>query len=516
MTETAASSSSAMGARALTHREIMTLMSGLLMGMFLAAIDQTIVATALPTIVGELGGLQNLPWVVTAYLLTSTTSTPLYGKISDLYGRRPVFQAAIVIFLVGSALCGLSQNLTQLIVFRGVQGLGGGGLIALSFVIVGDVLSPRQRGQYLGYFSAVFAVASVAGPLLGGLFTDHLSWRWIFYVNVPIGIVALIVTSRVLRLPRPERERPSLDILGAVLLAAAVVCLLLVAEWGGRRYDWGSPTIVGLCVAAAALLALFVAQEARADEPVLPLRLLRNRVVATCIVMAILSGAAMFGATIFLPLFLQAVSGVSATNSGLLLAPLMLAVTVSSIATGRSTTRTGRYKVFVVVGSALAFVAVLCMTTLDDASASVTVSGFMVLLGIGMGMSIPVMNVATQNAVPAADLGSATSTLMFVRTTGGALGVAAFSTLMLTRLRDGLATLPEATGLDVETLVSGPKQIQALEEPLRSGVITQLADAIAAGFWIGVVLLAVAAVISVTLPELPLREDAHVSLTDTG
>jgi EmrB/QacA subfamily drug resistance transporter len=336
----------------LSQRQLRIVFGGLMLGMLLAALDQTIVATALPTIVGDLGGLNHLSWVVTAYLLTSTAVTPLWGKLSDLYGRRGTFQAAIVIFLAGSMLSGLAQNMGELIGFRAVQGLGGGGLMALAMAIVGDLVSPRERGRYQGYFGAVFAVASVSGPLLGGYFTDQLSWRWIFYVNLPLGIAALAVTTVVLRIPF-RRQRRRIDYLGSLLLVAAVSCIVTATTWGGITFPWGSVQIIGLAVAAVALLALFVAREARASEPILPLHLFRNPIFAVAGAITGLLGLALFGAVVYLPEYLQVVKGASAISSGLQLIPLTMGIVIASTACGQLVSRIGRYKVFPIIGAAL-------------------------------------------------------------------------------------------------------------------------------------------------------------------
>ncbi len=330
---------------AFTHRQILAIMSGLMLGMFLAALDQTIVATALPTIVGDFHRSDLLSWVITAYLLASTASTPLWGKAGDLYGRKRVFQLAIVVFLIASALCGASQNMYELIAFRGLQGIGGGGLIALVFAIIGDVIPPRERGRYQGYFGAVFGVASVVGPLIGGFAVDSLTWRFIFYINLPLGIVALIVTNRVLRLPVRVRQ-VLIDWWGAILLVAAVSCILLATQLGGTSHPWGSWQVVGLFVLGAVGLAAFAVREKMAPEPILPLELFRMQIFTVANIVSFVSGIAMFGALAFLPQYLQLVHGVSATVSGLLLLPLLVGLLVMSISSGLFISRTGKYRWF--------------------------------------------------------------------------------------------------------------------------------------------------------------------------
>ena len=367
----------------LTHRQILIVFSGLMAGLLLAALDQTVVATALPTIVGELGGLDHYSWVVTAYLLSSTVSTPLYGKISDLYGRKAVFQTAILIFLAGSLLAGLAQTMVQLILCRGLQGAGAGGLMAMTFAVVGDVVSPRERGRYTGYLGSVFAFASVVGPLVGGFIVDHVSWRWVFLINLPVGAMAFDVTSRVLTLPVVRRSH-RIDVEGAVLLVAGVSCLLLALVWGGTEYPWGSGVIVGLGLGGVVLTLTFIAWESRVEEPMLPLRLFRNPIFSVTAGLGFLIGGGMFGGIIFLPLFLQVVTGASATNSGLLMLPLMGGLMTASITSGRIISRTGRYKVWPVTGMAVGAAGMFLLSLMDAGTTRQESSLFMLVLGIGM------------------------------------------------------------------------------------------------------------------------------------
>ena len=390
-THTTDTTSAASGS--LSHRQIQVVFSGLMAGMLLAALDQTIVATALPTIVGDLGGLRQLSWVVTAYLLTSTVSVPLWGKVSDLYGRRRVFQAAILIFLVGSVLSGLSHNMAQLIGFRAIQGAGGGGLMSTAQAIIGDIVSPRDRGKYQGYLGGVFAFASVVGPLLGGLFVDHLSWRWVFYINLPVGGLALVITSAVLNLPYKRIEH-KIDYWGAALIMAAASMLILVTVWGGDQYAWGSPTIITLAVGGLALLGTFLFVETRAEEPLIPLRLWRNPVFSVATGLEFLVGFSMFGAVIFLPLYLQTVGRATATNSGLLILPLMVGLMATSIGSGKIISKTGRYKIFPILGTATSAVGLFLLSTMDVGTPRWESSAFMVILGLGLGMIIQVMVLA--------------------------------------------------------------------------------------------------------------------------
>ena len=502
----------------LTHRQIMVVFSGLMLGMLLASLDQTIVATALPTIVGDLGGLRHLSWVVTAYVLTATVSVPLYGKLSDLYGRKIVFQTAIGIFLLGSVLSGVSQSMGQLIAFRALQGAGGGGLMATAQAIIGDIISPRQRGRYQGYLGAVFAFASVVGPLIGGFLTDHLSWRWVFYVNVPIGAVALAVTSVVLRLPF-RRIQHTIDFLGAALVMGAATCLLLVTVWGGDTYRWGSRMILGLTVAGVVLTGLFLWQENRAAEPLIPLRLWKNPVFSVATALEFLVGLAMFSAIIFLPLFLQTVGHASATNSGLLILPLMVGLMGTTIVSGWLISRTGRYKVFPLGGTALTAVGLYLLSTMDTGTTRLQSSAYMVLLGLGLGCIVQVMVIAVQNAVSQEDLGTATAVETFSRSMGAAFGVALFGAVLNNRLTYYLERLlPAGAALhaDPRTLANSPAAIARLPTPTRDAVIESLARSIHVCFLVGVPLVIAAFIVTWFLKETPLRDTAHIGATSVG
>lgn len=507
MTTAAATGSTAAGPTYFSHRQIMLILSGLMLGMMLAALDQTIVSTALPTIVGEVGDLDHLSWVVTAYLLTSMASTPLYGKISDLYGRRPVFQFAIIVFLIGSALAGASQEMWQLIASRAVQGVGAGGLMALVFAIIGDVIPPRERGRYQGYFGAVWGVASVIGPLLGGWFTEELSWRWIFYINIPLGLVALVVTSRVLRLPHTRREH-SIDYLGAALLVAGVSSLLLGLVWGGTEYAWGSRQIVGLLAGGALLLASFVWWESRAQEPILPLSLFRNSVFSVTSGVGFVVGSAMFGTAVFIPLYLQVVNGVSPTESGLLMLPLVVGILLTSIGSGRAITRTGRYKIYPIAGTAVLAVGMFLLSRMSSETAQWRSGLFMFVVGAGLGLVMQVLVLAVQNAVDFRDMGVATSSSQFFRSMGGAFGVAVFGSILNSRLAANLSELlPASVARTVarDDLVSSPQRIAALPEAVRAPVIEAFVRSLDAVFLAGVPLAVVAFLLAFAIKELPLR-----------
>jgi EmrB/QacA subfamily drug resistance transporter len=495
----------------LGQRQLHIVLGGLMLGMLLAALDQTIVATALPTIVGDLGGLNHLSWVVTAYLLTSTAVTPLWGKLSDLFGRRGTFQAAIVVFLVGSMLSGLSQNMVELIAFRAVQGLGGGGLMALALAIVGDLVPPRERGRYQGWFGAVFALASVGGPLLGGFFTDQLSWRWIFYVNLPFGVAALIVTSVVLRLPFRRLEH-RIDYPGSVLLVAAVTCVVLATTWGGTTYPWGSPQIIGLGVAAAVLLAGFLAWEGRASEPILPLRLFRNPIFTVASAITLLLGLALFGAVVYLPEYLQVVQGASAITSGLQLIPLTLGIVVASVGSGQAISRVGRYKVFPIVGAALLTVGFWLLSHIQVGTGTAVLSLWMLVVGLGIGCIMQVAVLAVQNAVDHRDLGTATSASVFFRILGGTLGTALFGAVLLNRLQHNLAVLLPAghAHLGLGALQGAPQQLRALPGPVLHPLLEAFARSYQVVYRWAIPFAIATLLLALLLREAPLRTTANV------
>jgi EmrB/QacA subfamily drug resistance transporter len=492
----------------LSQRQIMLVFSGLMLGMLLAALDQTIVSTALPTIVGDLGGLNHLSWVVTSYILASTISTPLYGKLGDLYGRKKLFQAAIVIFLVGSALCGLAQNMVELIGFRGVQGLGAGGLIVGAQAIIGDIVPPRDRGRYMGMIGGVFALASIAGPLLGGFIVDNLSWRWVFYVNVPIGALALVVVAAVLH-GRTERVSHRIDIEGVVLLSIGVGALTLALTWGGTQYAWSSSTIAALFAVGAVFLGLFALQERRASEPVIPPQLFANRVFNVASASGFIVGVAMFGAIIYLPLYMQVVHGVSPTSSGLRLLPLMAGLLGASIVSGRAITKLGRYKMFPVAGTAIMTIGLYLLSFLGVHTAYWELSIGMLVLGIGLGLVMQVLVLAVQNAVDPRDLGVATSAATFFRSIGGSFGVAIFGAIFANRLAHWLPRLvPQAAlvhGNATNLVHASPARLRALPPAVHTGLVEAISRSLHSVFLWAIPFGVVAFLVTLFLREVPLR-----------
>ncbi len=475
----------------------------LMLVLLLAALDQTIVSTALPTIVGDLGGIEHLSWVVTAYLLASTIVGPIYGKLGDLYGRRIVLQVAIVIFLVGSALCGLAQDMGELIAFRAIQGLGGGGLIVTTIATIGDIVPPRERGKYQGFFGAVFGVSTVIGPLLGGFFVDHLSWRWIFYVNIPLGIVSLGVIAAAFH-PRTAHVGHRIDYLGAALLAGGLSGIVLFTSLGGTTWPWGSPQVVALAVAGAAMLVGFVLVERRAAEPILPLTLFRNRVFTVTSAIGFVVGFALFGAVTFLPLYLQIVKGHDPTEAGLLLTPMMAGVLVTSIASGQIITRLGRYKPFPIAGTALMTVAMALLTGVSVSMPNWQTELYMLVLGLGLGMTMQVLVLAAQNAVPYELLGVATSGSTLFRQVGGSVGVALFGAIFANRLATELAAaLPP--GATPPAAVS-PELVQGLPDAIRVPYLEAFADALVPVFVVAAAFSLLAFALTWFLREVPLRK----------
>jgi len=508
-----APTSTAMTPAVIGKRQLWLIFAGLMAGMFLAALDQTIVATALPTIVGDLGGLSHLSWVVTSYLLASTVSTPLWGKLGDLYGRKRFFQAAIIIFLAGSALSGLSQNMGELIGFRAIQGLGAGGLIVGAQSIIGAVVAPRERGRYMGLMGSVFAVASVAGPLVGGVFTDQLSWRWVFYINLPIGAVALAIVAAAL----PSREihvRHAIDYTGAALLGGAASALILALSWGGTSFAWGSGVILGLFAATAVLLGLFIFAEARATEPIIPLQLLRAPIFRVAASASAIVGISMFGAITFLPLFLQTVDGAGATKSGLQMVPIMAMVLTMSIWSGRRISATGRYRRFPIAGTIIMTIGIFLLSRLTAGTPYWQTAIYMAIVGAGMGLTMQVMILAVQNSVEYKELGTATSAVTFFRSIGGSVGVAIFGTIFANRLAASLPHALQANASAASHLT--PAQLHALPASVQAGFTHAFAHSLHLVFLSAVPFAAVGIVLALMLREVPLRATTGRTASNAG
>ncbi|HVX44182.1 MAG TPA: MDR family MFS transporter [Mycobacteriales bacterium] len=486
-------------------RQVMVVLPGLMLAMLLAMLDNLIVGTSMPHIVGELGGASHLSWVVTAYVLATTVSTPLWGKFGDLYGRKNFFMGSIVIFLAGSALSGLSQSMTELIAFRAIQGLGAGGLMVGVMAIVGDLIPPRERGRFQGYMAAMMAVAMVGGPLLGGFLTDHLSWRWSFYINLPLGLITLAVIALKLHLPKHKVEH-KIDYVGAGLLAAAAAALVLVATWGGTQYDWVSTPIIGLLIGGLVALGAFVLVERRVAEPILPLHLFKDRNFTTSSVLAFLVGFAMFGAVTFLPFYQQIVQGASATNSGLLLLPMLGSMLVAMLATGRVITKTGHYRWFPVLGGALLTVGALLLSQVAVDTTRTTLSLYMAVFGLGIGFMMSIVQMLPQNSVQAKDMGVASSTSTFFRSIGSSFGVSILGAVFASRLSDGLSGAGAAgKQLAAAGTQMDPSKLNALPGAVRGAYEQAVTHAASGVFGWAILFSAAAFVAALFIKAVPLR-----------
>jgi EmrB/QacA subfamily drug resistance transporter len=496
---------SAAGGQFLAPREVLIVLPGLLLAILLAMLDNLIVSTALPRIVGDLGGVAHLSWVVTAYILASLVVTPFYGKLGDMYGRKKFFVVAIVIFLAGSALSGLSDSMAELIMFRALQGLGAGGLMVGAMATLGDIVAPRERGRYMSYMMVVMMLATIGGPLLGGFITENFSWRWIFYINIPVGGAALVYIISTLHLPA-KRVSHKVDYLGGGLLALAAVSLVLLATWGGTEYRWGSGQIIGLALLAAAATAAFCVVELRVAEPILPLHVFRNRNFSLTMGLTFLTGLAMFGALTFLPLYQQTVQGASPTVSGLMLTPMMLGVTVTSIVAGQVTTKTGRYKIFPILGGAVMGLGMYLLTGLDVGTTRLESAVYYVVLGLGMGFLMQMVSLIAQNSVQQKDMGVASSARMFFQQIGGSLGVAAFGAVFARRLTESLAS---AAGTGAHVSASGgqldPATVDRLPAAIKHEVFYAIAHAVQGVFVWALPAAVLIFVLAWFIKEVPLR-----------
>ena len=499
---------------ALTHKQILTILTGLMLGMFLAALDQTIVATAIRTIGDDLHGLSAQAWVTTAFLITSTIATPLYGKLSDIYGRKPLFMIAITIFLIGSALCGLAQNMYMLAVFRAFQGIGAGGLFSLALAILGDLIAPRERARYQGYFLAVFATSSVLGPVIGGFFAGQQSilgitgWRWIFYINIPIGLIALVVVNRTLHLHQ-ERRSHRIDWLGATALIVGLVPLLIIAEQG-RLWGWASPIAFACYLIGVAGIVSFVYVEGRmGDDALIPLRLFRSRNFAVGSGQSIVIGVGLFGGIASIPLYLQIVKGASPTEAGLLILPMVAGIMAAAVISGQLTSRTGHYRIFPIIGSAFLVIAMLLLHTIGAHTPLWQTDLYMVVFGAGLGLNMQSIILAMQNAVPVRDMGVATSSVTFFRQMGGALGTAVFLSILFSAAPSKIAERFQAAGVRPPTGsvdLNDTSNLKRLPSAVREPILAGFSDAMSVVFLVGACVLVIAFVLSTMMKEVPLRQ----------
>lgn len=508
-----------MDAPRLSPARIRLIFAGLALALLVAALDQAVVATALPTIATDLGGLRHIAWVVTAYLAGVAVSTPLSGKLGDLYGRKTVFLAAVVVFVVGSALVGLAQSLEQLIAFRALQGLGGGGLLTVTVAMGADIVSPRELGKYQGFFGAALGGASVIGPLVGGLFTEHLSWRWVFYINLPVGAICFAVIALALPSTIGRGTGRRLDYIGSAVLAWAIVAVVLVTSWGGSQYAWSSSTILIWASLGLAAIVAFIAVERKVSDPVVPLSLFRDRAFSVACVSSFFVGFGMFGAIAFLPLFLQLAKGEGPTDAGLLLLPLMMGLTVAAVMAGLIITKTGRYKVFTVLGPLVAGGGMLLLQTVEPSTSRTAITLYMITVGLGIGLCMQVLVLVAQNTASPETIGVTTSTVAFLRTIGGAVGVAVLGAVFSRQVTAGLADLAPGGSIDIPT---GPgatvssDAIAQLPPDVRATYVGAFADALTDVYlWIAPA-FAAAALIAVALPNVPMRHEGPAAAAESA
>lgn len=496
----------------LTQKRIWLIFSALIAGMFLAGLDQTIVGTAMPTIVGHLGGVKYMAWTATSYLLATTIVMPIYGKFGDMFGRRWLFLFAIAVFTAASVGAAMSTGFWEFVVFRGLQGVGGGGLMILAQAIIADVVPAKERGKYMAPMGAIFGITSVAGPLLGGLFADHLGWQWCFWLNVPIGLVALVIAARYLTIPT-HRPKTRPDYLGAVLMSSATALLILITDWGGKQYAWGSATILGMVAALVIVVGTFIAVEARAEEPMMPLWLFRNRTFVLTSAIGLIVGLTMFASLAFIPTYLQMATGVSASVSGLLLIPMMVGMMLTLIPSMAVITKTGRYRIFPPIGALFMIAGLLWLTQLTAQTPMWVVSAQLFVIGAGLGLIMQVIVLVVQNAVEPNQIGTATSANNYFREMGGAIGIAIFGSIFTSRLTSGLTDaftshMPEVAGSHLNPSNLVPSVVKHLPADLHDAIVGAYVHALVPGFWYIVPGAVLAFVLALFIPHMELSDEA--------